>query len=141
MRKFLLLCSPFLIALAFDVAYTMNGQTEAWWKGYESYICEGNPVCIHVLALGPAWTIAAFVFYATLISGIILKLKPDYACVVATATASGHILGAHSWCGSYTATRVAVAAFGLTAVCIVHFLSEQKHANPGLHESDKPQDV
>lgn len=125
-NKYCLLCCPFFFAMMVDMAFTLDGQSARWWNGDWTEIRELNPIGRWVLGYGPEFTVWAFAMYGLLISGIIMLMPRYIAAVMSFTAASSHIMACHSWCETFNAFRIAMAAMGILAICVVQYLEESK---------------
>lgn len=140
MRKYCLLAVPFILALLVDAVFTLNGQPDSWWKGDYANMNELNPIGRVALSGGPVYAVFAFVFYSWVISSIIYTTPRYFSAVISLTATNAHIIAAHSWCETFNHFRVAMAASGVLAICVVQYL-EETNANAVVHESDKSESV
>lgn len=120
-RNKLWLCVAPLLAIAIDVALTLNGQGAQYWAGDYHLANEASPPGNWLLVQHPLAFIAGMVTWTAFLSLIILALPRIASQILALALVIGHTWGAVSWFRhvfdvSYWSS---IAYFALMAACVV----------------------
>ena len=91
------LALPLILVISLDVAFTLLGQPEAYWRGTWTHVNEGSPLGVWGLGMGPK------IFMALMAGWILLALIASKALpgmlgqLVYGATALGHAWGTATW--------------------------------------------
>ena len=115
-RTWLLL--PALVACAADVALTLTGQPDGYWRGDYGLAVEGNPLAHPLLVRSPWVFVALAVGWCIAFSAIVLMWAHRAGEWVAVLVTIGHAVGGASWLARLGAVGWVFVVLYLVAVTL-----------------------
>lgn len=95
-RQNLLILTPLILVMLFDLVFTLVGQPEIYWESY-IFVSEGSPLGYSLLSIHPGIFILFYIFYFLFVLFLVANLKRPFNIMVAIGFFLGHSWGSVSW--------------------------------------------
>lgn len=95
-RKYIFLLFPLIMVLALDLAFTLIGQSQDYWRNFQ-FFNEANPLAAILLSWHPAFFIISFLFYLAIIMFLIVNLNGLIGTMLYLFFFLIHSWGSSSW--------------------------------------------
>lgn len=113
---------PSILALA-DIAATLVGQPDSYWRGDYTAAHDANPAVVFALGISPWLSLPAAVLWVALIAFLMLYTSPLWRRRIYLFLCISHFVFVAGWIIRYEALLIIPVA--LTGVCIAALMRKQ----------------